>query len=333
MADATRTGATTAGVDEIQHILADIDRESASASAKWANKRNSPRRRVELSCNVRFLAPDGAKVQYVDGQVRDISESGIGIVTRRHFARGAALFLTLHLAQDKTRNITARVVFSRVVREGWYLTGARFEAVSEKLLAQGSSGEAGTGAANLADRGNYVQSSAAGGPSAGGPRDRAMRLLAAASSSGPASKDAVNRILFLSGSSDHVVRRASIPALMQITGANGRMALEALLSDPNGEIQAEAAEALGAVGAFASREHIKKLLPHKDPEVALRAAAALGRLDDRSGLPVVRRYLQKDDPCTRLAVRTLGIIVGRKFRLNSDGIAEARRCLKSLKVT
>jgi HEAT repeat protein len=154
--------------------------------------------------------------------------------------------------------------------------------------------------------------------------------LAYAAASKYATRDTVNKVTLLSASDDHVVRSAAIPALVKIGGPEGKMGLERLLQDPNPKVQVEAAEGLGQLNAHSEIDAIKELLRHKKPEVALRVAAVLGRLGDRSGIAVVRRYIPTDNPHTRDAVRTFGIILGCKFRLNDQGIAEARRCLKKL---
>ncbi len=164
-----------------------------------------------------------------------------------------------------------------------------------------------------------------------GAREAALRVLEGASRHGVTSNDTVEKIVRIAGSPDCVLRRATIPALAHVTGPDGYDTLIRLLDDPNTTIQAEAAQALGGLGVGEAIEPLKTLLSHKQPEVALQAALGLGRLGDRSGLPVTIRFLRKDNPHTRLAVRAFGAIVGQRFRSSPEGIAAARRHLKKAK--
>lgn len=168
--------------------------------------------------------------------------------------------------------------------------------------------------------------------SLGGVREAALRVLNGATRHGVTCNDTVEKIVRISRSSDWVLRRAAIPALAQISGPDGYDTLIRLLDDPNATIQAEAAQALGGLCAREAIEPLKTLLSHKQPEVALQAAMGLGRLNDQSGLPVAIRFLRKDNPHTRLAVRVFGTIVGQKFRSSPEGIAAARRHLKKAKM-
>ena len=165
--------------------------------------------------------------------------------------------------------------------------------------------------------------------SPGGTREAALRVLDGAARHGFTSNDTVEKIVHISGSSDWSLRRAAIPALAQISGPDGYGTLIRLLDDPNATIQAEAAQALGGLGVREAIDPLKTLLSHEQPEVALQAAMGLGRLSDQSGLPVAIRFLRKDNPHTRLAVRVFGAIVGQRFRATPEGIAAARRHLKN----
>ncbi|MFQ5589740.1 MAG: HEAT repeat domain-containing protein [Phycisphaerae bacterium] len=334
---APNTDGVMIDVQQVREILAEIDRAAVVDARQWAEKRNSSRQRFNTVCTVRYLAPDGRTVATVHGHTRDISVGGLGIVSHHHFRRGTALYISVASTGGQTRSLTGTVVYSRIVREGWYLTGVRFVPMSGKTVtppAEEREPDEKTNPEKTGPGPTPEHSSPAGASdedkSQARARERALRLLASASSAGVTSNSQIDKIVMLSSSGDHVIRRAAIPALMQITSAAGRLGLEALLRDPNSQIQLEAAEALGSIGAEASIEPLKELLTHKKPDVALRTAAVLGRLNDRSGLAVVRRYMSKGNPHARDAVRAFGVIVGRKFRLNDEGIEEASRYLKKL---
>jgi len=127
---------------------------------------------------------------------------------------------------------------------------------------------------------------------------------------------------------NHMVRRATIPVLMQVISKDGIAALIRLLEDSNASVQAEAAEALAQLRVTEAIQPLRVLLQHRDEEVALRAAAALGRLGDKSGIRVIGRILHTDSHLSRRAAYTLGIVVGKKFRANAEGVAEACEYLK-----
>ena len=74
---------------------------------------------------------------------------------------------------------------------------------------------------------------------------------------------------------------------------------------------------------------MKDLLRHDNDEVALSAAEALGRLGHRDGLRIVLRLLNSDGTINRRAARAAGVIVGQRFRANSEGVASARRYLQA----
>jgi len=63
--------------------------------------------------------------------------------------------------------------------------------------------------------------------------------------------------------------------------------------------------------------------------VALRAAGALGRLGERTGLPLVMEALQQKGAQARLAAQVFGEIVGHRFPANERGVKAARRYLSA----
>ena len=320
-----------ADTETVREIFAEIDGTAALADGQWANKRGAQRRPLRAMCTVRHVAPNGSDVVTTAGATRDISQTGISFISHTHFARGGSVHIKLAMSTGVSRGVTGTVVFSRVVRDGWYLTGIRFEPCDDARLTgsdeEEESTEAQSGKHSTKGHEPSVENEQ---QVVVGARDRALRLLSSAASTGVHSKEGVDRIILLSASRDHTIRRASVPALLQIGPPSGSIGLAELLKDPNPEIQVEAAEALGHMGSESAIEPLRDLLTHDDPEIALRVAAVLGRLGDRSGLGIVRRCMAKRSPHARSAVRTLGIITGQRFRLNDAGIAEARRQLKKL---
>lgn len=160
----------------------------------------------------------------------------------------------------------------------------------------------------------------------------ALRVLEGVARYGVTSRDTIDKVVRLARGSDHMLRRASISALVQISGPSGYLTLIELLNDPNPSIQGEAAEALGTLGIDQAIEPLKDLLSRDDGNVALRAAVALARLKDSSGRALAIRRVREDGPHAGLAAFALGLIEGCRFRPNRGGVEEARRYLKRRKI-
>ena len=58
----------------------------------------------------------------------------MSLVSREHFARRAAVLVKLSVIPGKPRSLPARVIYSRSVREGWYLTGVQFGPIEDARL-------------------------------------------------------------------------------------------------------------------------------------------------------------------------------------------------------
>ena len=94
---------------------------------------------------------------------------------------------------------------------------------------------------------------------------------------------------------------AAIDALAQSGHAQAVTTLAAQLKDPRAEVRAAAAEGLGRLGAQAGLPALK--LAHQSDQSAFvrtKAAAALLKLNDTSGLALLRELLVSDSPSSRL---------------------------------
>jgi len=80
------------------------------------------------------------------------------------------------------------------------------------------------------------------------------------------------------------------------------------LSDMDADVRADAAEALGRMGALSSAADLKAALGDGDGEVRTQAAVALIRLGDDSLFPQVVRSLRHDDPRVVLGA---AVVLGR----------------------
>lgn len=154
--------------------------------------------------------------------------------------------------------------------------------------------------------------------------DAALRFLGNVAKSGSTSNESSSKVVAFAMCSNHRLRAAAIPALVQLTGRPAQLALVALLRDPNPSIQAEAVDTVGKLKINDAIPPLIELLEHDSDEVVLRAAAALARMDNREGLQPVLRLLRQDHENTRLAALALGLIVGQRFRLNQQGVKQAR---------
>lgn len=319
--DETQTQMTVDAQDrEILDMLLEVDEQASREDSRWAEKRVHVRKTARIPCEVRFIGPDGESVLYTLGRTREVAAGGLSFLSRQHFARRCGIVVTLSLSGGKVRSLSARVVYSRWLREGWYLTGVQFCAAEDPRLDPRNYSQVVVREARFGNEEDPVEEDDKV-PS----RQRVLRFLAMVSAAHRRTKTMVAKVVMASMSSDHVVRRASIPVLQSIAGREGLTCLVSMLRDSNSEIQGEAAEALGMMGHPEALEPLQQLLHHEDDAVAVRAAEALARLGSWSGKHVILRLLILEGPVSRRAARALGLLVGRDFRPNAEGVEQARK--------
>ena len=317
-------------VQAVSAILEQIDSLAASQDERWAEKRRTPRRKFPTDCEVLHVAQGNQGPCLTFGHTRDISVGGLGFVSSKHFVRGQALFVVIGLPDGKSRELTGTVAYCRRIEDGWYLSGLQFCRIEEPLLSRQAYEQARARLNERASQTSQPETEAKTDASASttSRHEKALNMLAALGKQPLRSPEVVAKVVAMSMWPNHMVRRATIPVLMQITNRDGIAVLIRLLEDSNASVQAEAAEALAQLRVSEAIQPLRVLLQHSDDEVALRAAAALGRLGDTSGVRVIGRVLHTDSHLSRRAAYTLGIVVGKKFRANAEGVAEAREYLK-----
>lgn len=324
---------SVAGDDrELAEILRHL--EASADSGQWVDKRAHERKKIALRCVVYHIFSANGTVRATAGQTRDLSVGGAGFLTREHFRRSDPVVIVLTLPGGGSKRVTGSIVYSRLVRTGWYLTGVKFESISDERLLEPppTTGAAPEPAAKSPAPSEPHPAPAADSAPALSPRDQALRLLNEGSSGWRMSAEKIAKVLDYSRSADPVVRRATIPVLMQIGGVKAAEALRTLLDDSNPEIQAEAADAAGHLKVADAKEQLAGLLQSKTELVALSAAEALGRLGDQRGLRLVAQYVMSERTLNRRAARALGVIVGQEFRPTSEGLAAARSYIKQKKI-
>jgi hypothetical protein len=327
MAEVRSHSALATVESEIRELLQEVDEAATVQKDRWAEKRDADRRRYRTRCGIRYLSLDGESVLATTGSTRDISLRGLGLLSNVHFRRKSSLLVSVALADGKIKHLTGTVVYSRAVREGWFLTGLRFGPVDDARLAPDAVGA--TLGPDAAPSKDPARKSSEPAPDAATRRQQAFSMLAAAATLRTHTRDSTSKVVMLTLSADHEVRRATIPVLMQIGGQDGVISLVRLLDDPNPVIQGEAADAIGRMKATNAVGALRKLLHHRDDEVALRAAEALCRLEDDGGMRRVVRILREDSPQNRRAARVLGMLTGQEFRPNASGVAAARKYVKT----
>jgi len=324
----TAEQATADHVQAVSAILEQIDLLAASQDERWAEKRGTPRRRFSTDCAVLHVPQGSQDPRLTFGHTRDISVGGLGFLAREHFVRGQALFAVIGLPDGKNKELTGRVAYCRRIEDGWYLTGLQFCRIEEPLLTRQAYDQARAKRNECASSQVSAEAKADASAPTTSRREQALKMLAALGKQPLRSPEVVAKVVAMSMWPNHMVRRATIPVLMQIISRDGTAALIRLLEDSNASVQAEAAEALAQLRVTDAIQPLRGLLQHRDDEVALRAAAALGRLGDTSGVRVIGRVLHTDSHLARRAAYTLGMVVGRKFRANAEGVTEAREYLK-----
>ncbi|MBN2440524.1 MAG: PilZ domain-containing protein [Spirochaetales bacterium] len=72
----------------------------------------------------------------VNARARNVSETGVGILTRRVFDQGTPLFLTISLPQFGLFKSIGRIMWCREIKEELYLNGIRFFSLKEESRAK-----------------------------------------------------------------------------------------------------------------------------------------------------------------------------------------------------
>ncbi len=117
--------------DEVQFrkLSGKICGAASRATERTLNSRLRERFRFRMRCTVRYLGPDGSSVLETSGGTRDISTTGLGLITRCRFAPGTGLHVVVSLPLGRSTDLTGRVVFARLIRWGWYHVGMVLEPV------------------------------------------------------------------------------------------------------------------------------------------------------------------------------------------------------------
>lgn len=123
------------------------------------------------------------------------------------------------------------------------------------------------------------------------------------------------------------IRARAVQAIARSDSRDARSALVARLRDDEPSVREQAIDIVGARQIRKAFGQLESLLDHPSPNIALRAAAALGQMGDRQGLQLVARLLKGSGVEARLAAKALGRIVGHNFPANKEGIAAAQRYL------
>lgn len=289
---------------------------------------------LQASCTISLTQTINRSTRPCEGKTRGVTEDGMAVLAARRFAPGSAVQIEVRLPEGQTVNLTGLVVDSTGLNARSYLTRIRFCDSNSSLPSLAKAGATHGAKPSLPATARTDDVGSPGVQETGSQhqrQERDLRTLRSVAKTGIATKETFRDVARLTLSPDHVVRRATIPALFQIRGPQAEQALINLLNDPNAAIQAEAAETLGHLDAQSAVTPLTELLDHRNEELALRAAEALGRLGDRSGLHLAVRLLRSDHEFTSLAARALGTIVNQRFRPGHRGVVEARCFLKQEK--
>lgn len=266
--------------------------------------------------------------------MHDVSRGGLCLYTAHPMYRGEIVHVRIRTEQDGSW-IRSMVAWCRQQEDNLYRIGLRFdtripasrscqttEVCSALDRSRSRTNSEGPGEARPADA-----------PVISNPtpvrdkRTAAMQKLAAISAMRKPSRDAQRMAITLAMSEDLVIRLKVVDVLTNLQSRAGRDALVAMINDVHPDVREKAAFAAGTAKIREAIEPLRHRMQHSDDAEALRAAGALGLLGDSSGLRLVTRMLEKNDPNARLAARVLGDIVGHRFSANGEGIKAARRYL------
>lgn len=140
--------------------------------------------------------------------------------------------------------------------------------------------------------------------------------------------DSLDKLLPLLRHSDAAVREQAIRNLGRGRHHNADTLIARCLQDPSPPVRCAACEALGMLRAHRLKSRLYDALNDPDGMVACSAAAALGQMGDSYGLSTVARYVCTPGRIRWEALRVFNQLTGNNFRINPDGLAEAKRRIK-----
>ena len=159
------------------------------------------------------------------------------------------------------------------------------------------------------------------------PPENELETLTAMAATRAPTIEAERTVVRLAISSNSEVRRKAIDVLANFGTKAARAALLDLLQDPDPTVREHAVAAAGMTKMLEAAHTLRRQLDDPVEAVALRAAGALGRLGERTGLPLVIEALRRKDGQARLAAQVFGEIVGHRFPANERGVDAAQRYL------
>lgn len=119
---------------DVAELLDLIDARSQGGSIPRHEARANQRRRLRVECVIRYFARDGATVLTAGGKTRDISRTGLGLISNRPIPSHSLVHVHVKVPDSKPFNLTGEVTHTRNVRGDWYLIGVQFrKAVDGRL--------------------------------------------------------------------------------------------------------------------------------------------------------------------------------------------------------
>ena len=127
-------------VDEpqVREILDHIDEQARTLGERIEDRRSWLRKRLRVSCLIRYASRDERTVQTAAGKTRDLSRVGLGVLTKVSFPAQTDVHVTLTFEDGKTGVLTGKVIYTRGLRSGWYLTGVKLQPIADRRLYPGT---------------------------------------------------------------------------------------------------------------------------------------------------------------------------------------------------
>lgn len=262
--------------------------------------------------------------------VRDISQSGICINASHPMYRGEVLHLRVPV-DNKPAWIRGAVAWCASTEGGTFRIGVRF---IERIEEEHSTAPTEVVAMSEMTPAPGAEDDETDRPATHAPPNKQkkdMETLAAIDCMGRPNMEAQATAVTLAMSGDREVRLRAVEVLANMGTATADKGLIALLEDGSPDIRERAVMAISGQKSAAAARGLKALLNDPVERIAIRAAGALGRLGDKSGLSKVISALRHDGPASRLAAKAFGEITGHNYAASAEGVRAARRYLKAKK--
>ena len=118
-------------LDELE-VKAQQQHKSEHSDGYWVCQRRHPRNPFRAMCNVRFFPQGSSTVTSLPGRTRNLSRSGVGLLTRRVFRVGEPIEVEVLVPDRPQMFLAGLVTFCRYAGRGYHEIGVALHAAASE---------------------------------------------------------------------------------------------------------------------------------------------------------------------------------------------------------